>query len=47
MPQILPHPLTYAPCGYKPAQVRGAYGVDAALAWIHRSGSDGGLVRFG
>ncbi len=32
VPQILPHPLTYAPCGYKPAQIRGAYGVDAALA---------------
>ena len=30
MPQILTNPLTYAPCGYKPAQLRGAYGVDDA-----------------
>lgn len=28
VPQILPDPLTYAPCGYKPAQLRGAYGLD-------------------
>ncbi len=26
------HPLTYAPCGYKPAQLRGAYGIDQYLA---------------
>src|SRR4051812_45576805 len=32
VPQILKDPLTYAPCGYKPAQIRGAYGVDDALA---------------
>ena len=32
LPQILPDPLTYAPCGYKPAQLRGAYGVDTSLA---------------
>jgi subtilase family serine protease len=31
-PQVLSDPLTYAPCGYKPAQVRGAYGIDQALA---------------
>jgi subtilase family serine protease len=30
-PQVLADPLTYAPCGYKPAQVRGAYGIDQAL----------------
>ena len=24
------HPLTYAPCGYKPDQLRGAYGIDDA-----------------
>src|SRR5664279_3234793 len=28
VPQILPNPLTYAPCGYKPAQLRSAYGTD-------------------
>ena len=27
LPQILKDPLTYVPCGYKPAQVRGAYGL--------------------
>jgi subtilase family serine protease len=32
VPQILADPLTYAPCGYKPAQLRGAYGVNDALA---------------
>ena len=32
VPQILTDPLTYAPCGYKPGQIRGAYGVDDALA---------------
>lgn len=31
-PQILADPLTYAPCGYKPGQLRGAYGVDTSLA---------------
>ncbi|MFP5345462.1 MAG: protease pro-enzyme activation domain-containing protein [Actinomycetes bacterium] len=37
VPQPLEHPLTYAPCGYRPAQLRGAYGLDAALS----SGYDG------
>jgi subtilase family serine protease len=37
VPQILVDPLTYAPCGYKPAQLRGAYGVDSAL----KQGYDG------
>lgn len=37
VPQVLANPLTYAPCGYKPTQLRGAYGVDSALA----SGYDG------
>lgn len=32
VPQILKDPLTYAPCGYQPAQLRGAYGVDQFLA---------------
>lgn len=32
VPQILPDPLTYAPCGYRPAQLRGAYGIDRFLA---------------
>ncbi|HEY7815401.1 MAG TPA: protease pro-enzyme activation domain-containing protein, partial [Nakamurella sp.] len=32
LPQILPDPLTYAPCGYKPVQLRGAYGIDQYLA---------------
>ncbi len=31
-PQILPNPLTYVPCGYKPPQLRGAYGTDQAQA---------------
>ena len=30
-PQVLADPLTYAPCGYKPGQLRGAYGIDASL----------------
>ena len=30
-PQVLADPLTYAPCGYKPAQLRGAYGIDQPL----------------
>ena len=30
-PQVLADPLTYAPCGYKPAQLRGAYGIDSSL----------------
>jgi len=37
VPQVLPHPLTYAPCGYTPAQIRGAYGLDQAL----KQGYDG------
>lgn len=32
LPQIVKNPQPYAVCGYKPAQVRGAYGVDSALA---------------
>lgn len=32
VPQILMDPLTYAPCGYQPDQLRGAYGIDAFLA---------------
>lgn len=32
LPQLMAHPQAYAPCGYKPAQLRGAYGTDAALA---------------
>jgi len=36
-PQVLADPLTYAPCGYKPAQLRGAYGIDQSL----QSGYDG------
>ncbi|CCH76713.1 putative subtilase family serine protease,secreted [Nostocoides japonicum T1-X7] len=30
VPQILKDPLTYAPCGYRPGQIRGAYGLDAS-----------------
>jgi subtilase family serine protease len=30
-PQPLADPLTYAPCGYKPPQLRGAYGIDNSL----------------
>jgi subtilase family serine protease len=37
VPQILKNPLTYAPCGYKPAQLRGAYGTDLTL----KAGYDG------
>jgi len=37
VPQILPNPLTYAPCGYKPAQLRSAYGTDPTL----QRGDDG------
>ncbi len=37
LPNPLTNPLTYAPCGYKPAQLRGAYGIDAAL----KAGYDG------
>ena len=37
VPQILPDPLTYAPCGYKPAQLRSAYGTDLTL----KGGYDG------
>jgi subtilase family serine protease len=36
-PQLLTDPLTYAPCGYKPAQLRGAYGIDQSL----QAGYDG------
>jgi subtilase family serine protease len=36
-PQPLADPLTYAPCGYKPPQLRGAYGIDNAL----KAGYDG------
>jgi len=32
VPQILADPLTYAPCGYKPAQLRGAYGIDQSIS---------------
>ena len=37
VPQILPDPLTYAPCGYKPGQLRSAYGTDLTL----KAGYDG------
>ena len=37
VPQILPDPLTYAPCGYKPGQLRSAYGTDLTL----KGGYDG------
>ncbi len=37
VPQVLANPLTYAPCGYKPAQLRGAYGIDQSL----QAGYDG------
>jgi subtilase family serine protease len=30
LPQLVKNPQPYAPCGYKPAQVRGAYGTAAA-----------------
>lgn len=36
-PKVVPNPLTYVVCGYKPDQLRGAYGIDQALA----SGYDG------
>jgi subtilase family serine protease len=36
-PQVLADPLTYAPCGYKPAQLRGAYGIDQSV----QAGYDG------
>jgi subtilase family serine protease len=32
VPQLVKNPQPYAPCGYKPAQVRGAYGTQTALA---------------
>jgi subtilase family serine protease len=32
VPQILADPITYAPCGYVPSQLRGAYGIDSALS---------------
>jgi subtilase family serine protease len=35
------HPLTYAPCGYLPSQLRGAYGFDASQS----QGFDGRGVR--
>jgi len=31
-PKVVPNPLTYVVCGYKPEQLRGAYGIDQALA---------------
>ncbi len=34
---MLADPLTYAPCGYKPPQLRGAYGIDNSL----KAGYDG------
>ena len=37
VPQVLANPLTYAPCGYTPAQLRGAYGVQGAVD----NGTDG------
>ncbi len=37
LPQVLANPLTYAPCGYIPAQLRGAYGIDQSL----QAGYDG------
>ena len=37
VPQILPDPLTYAPCGYTPGQLRSAYGTDLTL----KGGYDG------
>lgn len=33
----MPNPLTYVPCGYKPAQLRGAYGLDVT----QKQGYDG------
>ena len=41
VPQILADPLTLVPCGYKPGQIRGAYGTDSALG----QGLDGRGVR--
>ncbi|WP_217493973.1 protease pro-enzyme activation domain-containing protein [Humibacillus sp. DSM 29435] len=35
LPQLVKNPQPYAVCGYKPAQVRGAYGIDSALAQGH------------
>ena len=32
VPQLVTNPQPYAPCGYKPAQVRGAYGTQSALS---------------
>ncbi len=32
VPQTLDNPITYAPCGYVPSQLRGAYGIDQSLA---------------
>ncbi|MGZ4719239.1 S53 family peptidase [Oryzihumus sp.] len=40
VPQILADPLTYAPCGYTPPQLRGAYGVQGAVD----QGTDGSGV---
>ncbi len=37
LPQVEPDPLTYAPCGYVPGQIRSAYGVDRSL----KKGIDG------
>ncbi|MGN6636156.1 MAG: S53 family peptidase, partial [Oryzihumus sp.] len=41
VPQVLADPLTYAPCGYTPGQLRGAYGVQSAVD----QGTDGSGVR--
>jgi subtilase family serine protease len=32
LPRLVAHPQPYAPCGYKPGQIRSAYGVDQALS---------------
>ncbi|TWE07274.1 protease pro-enzyme activation domain-containing protein, partial [Rudaeicoccus suwonensis] len=31
LPKLVQNPMSYAVCGYKPAQIRGAYGVDSEL----------------
>jgi subtilase family serine protease len=40
VPQPYKKPLTYAPCGYKPAQLRGAYGMESPV----QDGQDGSGV---
>ena len=37
----VPNPMPYVPCGYQPAQLRSAYGIDHAIA----NGNDGRGVR--